>query len=110
MTLNAAQELEKQGISVEVIDPRTLVPLDKEAILNSVKKTGRLVTVENSWKTCGVGAEIAATVMEEIFDYLDAPVLRVATPDIPEPMTPPLVKLFVPNEEKIIAAVRKLGL
>jgi len=109
LALSAADTLEKSGVNVEVIDPRTLVPLGKEAIINSVKKTGRLIVVENSWETCGVGAEISSMIMEEAFDLLDAPVLRVATRGIPEPVSPALLKLLVPNEEKIYDAVKKLG-
>jgi len=107
--LSAADVLEKSEVDVEVIDPRTLVPLDKEAIINSVKKTGRLIVVENSWRTCGVGAEISAMIMEEAFDLLDAPVLRIATRGIPEPVSPALLKLFLLNEEKIYDTVKKLG-
>jgi len=75
--LSAAKDLEKEGISVEVVDPRTLIPLDKETIINSVKKTNNAVVVHEAWKTCGFGAEIVSTIMEEAFDYLDAPVKRV---------------------------------
>lgn len=108
--LRASQKLEEEGISVEVIDPRTLVPLDKRTIIDSVKKTKRLITVEDSCKTCGVGAEIAAMVMENAFDYLDAPILRVAAPDIPAPASPSLEKQIMPNENDIISTVEKLGL
>lgn len=106
--LNAAEKLQKEGISVEVIDPRTLIPLDKEAIFNSVKKTGRMVTIEFSHKTNGVGAEISAMVTEEIFDYLDAPILRVAAPDVPEPGNWRLADLTIPKETDIVDAVRKM--
>ncbi len=106
--LAATKRLEEKGISAEVIDLRTLVPLDKDTIIDSVKKTGKLVTVENSWRTCGIGAEIAALVIEEAFDYLDAPILRVATPLQPEPVSPPLVKLLLVNENKVIEAVKKI--
>ena len=106
--LSAAKALEEEGVSVEVIDPRTVVPLDKETIVDSVKKTGKLVTVEYSHKRGGVGAEISAIIMEEAFDYLDAPVLRVASPDIPVPVSPPLGKLTIPDVEDIISTARKI--
>jgi pyruvate/2-oxoglutarate/acetoin dehydrogenase E1 component len=106
--LAAAQELRKQGISVEVIDPRTLVPLDKQAIIKSVKKTGRIVIVTEDCKTAGVGAEIAAIVAEETLDYLDAPIKRVAEPDTPIPFSPPLEQFVLPNEKTIIKAVKEV--
>ena len=106
--LSAAKALEEEGVSVEVIDPRTVVPLDKQTIVDSVKKTGKLVTVEYSHKRGGVGAEISAIIMEEAFDYLDAPVLRVASPNIPIPVSPPLGKLTIPDVEDIISTARKI--
>lgn len=106
--LAAAQELRKQGISVEVIDPRTLVPLDKQAIIKSVKKTGRIVIVTEDCKTAGVSAEIAAIVAEEALDYLDAPIKRVAEPDTPIPFSPPLEQFVIPNEKTIIKAVKEV--
>ena len=106
--LAAAQGLRKQGISVEVIDPRTLVPLDKQAIIKSVKKTGRIVIVTEDCKTAGVSAEIAAIVAEEALDYLDAPIKRVAEPDTPIPFSPPLEQFVIPNEETIIKAVKEI--
>jgi len=107
-SLAAAEELSKQGISVEVVDPRTLVPLDKQAIINSVKKTGRIVIVTEDCKTGGVSAEIAAVVAEEAIDYLDAPVKRVAEPDTPIPFSPPLERFVIPDEKKIIGAVKEV--
>jgi pyruvate/2-oxoglutarate/acetoin dehydrogenase E1 component len=106
--LNAAKELEEQGVSVEVVDPRTLTPLDKKAILKSVKKTGRLVIVSEDCKTAGVSAEIAATVAEEAIDYLDSPIKRVAEPDTPIPFSPPLEQYIIPNEKAIIKAVKEV--
>lgn len=106
--LSAAKALEEEGVSVEVIDPRTIVPLDKETIVDSVKKTGKLITAEYSHKRGGVGAEISAIIMEEAFDYLDAPVLRVASPDIPVPVSPPLERLTMPDVEDIISTARKI--
>jgi pyruvate/2-oxoglutarate/acetoin dehydrogenase E1 component len=106
--LAAAQELRKQGISVEVVDPRTLVPLDKEALIKSVKKTGRIVIVTEDCKTAGVSAEIAAIIAEEALDYLDAPVKRVAEPDTPIPFSPSLEQFVIPNEKTIIKAVKEI--
>jgi pyruvate/2-oxoglutarate/acetoin dehydrogenase E1 component len=106
--LEAAETLEKEGISVEVIDPRTLAPLDMDTIMTSVKKTGRVVLVEEGCKTGGVGGEIATKIMEEGFYYLDAPIIRVAAKDVPIPMSPALEPLAVPSVEEIIDAVKKL--
>jgi len=106
--LVAAKTLSKEGIDVEVIDPRTLVPLDKQAIVNSVKKTGRIVIVTEDCKTAGVSAEIAAMVAEEALDYLDAPIKRVAEPDTPIPFSPPLEQFVIPNEKSIIKAVKEI--
>jgi len=107
-SLAAAEELSNEGISVEVVDPRTLVPLDKQAIINSVKKTGRIVIVTEDCKTGGVSAEIAAVVAEEAIDYLDAPVKRVAEPDTPIPFSPPLERFVIPDEKRIIGAVKEV--
>lgn len=106
--LRVAETLAAEGISVEVVDPRTLVPLDKETILASVRKTGHLVTVEEGCLTGGVGAEIAAIVTGEggALDYLDGPVVRVAAPDTPIPFSPVLEDLVAPSEERIAAAIR----
>jgi len=106
--LAAAENLEKEGISVEVVDPRTLTPLDKRTIVNSVKKTGRLVIVSEDCKTAGVSAEIAASVAEEALDYLDAPIKRVTTADTPIPFSPPLEQFIIPNEKAIIRAVKEV--
>ncbi|HDN05604.1 alpha-ketoacid dehydrogenase subunit beta [Candidatus Bathyarchaeota archaeon] len=106
--LEAAEKLETEGISVEVVDPRTLTPLDKQTIIKSVKKTGRLVVVSEDCKTAGVSAEIAAVVAEEAIDYLDAPIKRVAEPDTPIPFSPPLEQYVIPNEKSIIKAVREV--
>jgi pyruvate dehydrogenase E1 component beta subunit len=104
--LKAADELSKEGISAEVIDLRTLKPMDCDTIVRSVKKTGRLVTVEEGWKQSGVGAEIAARVMSEAFDYLDAPVERVAGKDVPMPYAANLEKLALPSVAEVVAAVK----
>lgn len=107
-SLAAAEALAKEGINVEVVDPRTLVPLDKDAILKSVSKTGRLVIVQESCKTMGFGSEISAIVAEEGLDYLNAPILRVAAPNAPIPFSPVLEQAYIPSEAKIIAAVKSL--
>jgi len=104
--LKAADELAKDNIAAEVIDLRTLRPMDTETIIESVKKTGRLVTVEEGWKQSGVGAEIAARVMAEAFDYLDAPVERVAGKDVPMPYAANLEKLALPSVADVIAAAK----
>jgi pyruvate/2-oxoglutarate/acetoin dehydrogenase E1 component len=106
--LIAAMDLKEEGVSVEVIDPRTLIPLDKETILNSVRKTGRIVIVSEDCKTAGVGAEIAAVVAEEALDYLDSPIRRVSEPDTPIPFSPPLERYVIPDEKKIIDAVKEV--
>ncbi|MBA7494253.1 Pyruvate dehydrogenase E1 component subunit beta [subsurface metagenome] len=107
-TLKAAGELEAEGISTEVVDPRTLTPLDKQTIIKSVKKTGRIVIVSEDCKTAGVSAEIAAVVAEEAIDYLDAPIKRVAEPDTPIPFSPPLEQHVIPDEIAIIKAVKEV--
>jgi len=104
--LKAAEELEKQNISAEVIDLRTLKPMDSATIVASVKKTGRLVTVEEGWKQSGVGAEIAARMMEEAFDYLDAPVARVTGKDVPMPYAANLEKLALPSVAEVVEAAK----
>ncbi|NLW40669.1 MAG: alpha-ketoacid dehydrogenase subunit beta [Tissierellia bacterium] len=107
--LRVAEELEKEGISVEVVDPRTLVPLDKELIINSVIKTGRVVLVNEACKTGGFIGEIAAIIAEsEAFDYLDAPIVRLAGLDIPIPYNPRLEAAAVPSEEQIRAGIMKV--
>ena len=104
--LKAADELAKENISAEVIDLRTLKPMDSDTVIESVKKTGRLVTVEEGWKQSGVGAEIAARVMEEAFDYLDAPVARVTGKDVPMPYAANLEKLALPSVAEVVEAAR----
>jgi len=106
--LKAANELKKEGISVEVIDPRTLVPFDKEAVIKSVKKTGRLVVVDEDYDRCGFASWVAAIVADECFGYLDAPIKRVTTPTVPIPFSPVLEKEILPNAEKIIKAVKEV--
>jgi pyruvate/2-oxoglutarate/acetoin dehydrogenase E1 component len=106
--LEAADKLADEGISVEVIDPRTLVPLDKETILGSVRKTNRLVVVDEAFSPCGVGAELAALAADEAFYYLDSPIKRVHPPSVPEPSSPPLEKAMLPDVPKVVAAVREV--
>jgi pyruvate dehydrogenase E1 component beta subunit len=104
--LKAAEELAKDGIDAEVIDLRTLKPMDSDTIIESVKKTGRLVTVEEGWKQSGVGAEIAARIMEQAFDYLDAPVARVTGKDVPMPYAANLEKLALPSVAEVVEAAK----
>lgn len=104
----AADGLARIGVDAEVIDLRTLVPLDKDTLLASVAKTGRVVIADEGHRSCGVGAELAAIVADEGFAYLKAPVKRAVTPDIPVPFSPPLEKLIDPSEDKIIAAVQEV--
>lgn len=106
LSLDVAEKLSSEGISIEVVDPRTLSPLDEETILESVKKTSRLVIVHEEVKFAGSGAEIAAIVAEKAFDYLDAPIIRVGAPFTPVPFSPVLEKEFIPNEDKIIQAIK----
>jgi len=106
--LEAAEELAQDGISAEVIDPRTLVPLDEDLILTSVRKTGRLVIVEEDNLTGGWAADIAAIVADEAFFYLDAPIKRVSAPDTPAPFAPVLEACYVPSVERVIEAVRSI--
>jgi pyruvate dehydrogenase E1 component beta subunit len=106
--LNAAETLAEEGIHAEVIDIRSLIPLDKEAIFHSLAKTNRIVIVHEAIGCTGYGAEIAAVVAEEALDYLDAPIVRVAAPFTHCPFAAPLEREFVPNEEKIIRAVKSL--
>lgn len=105
--LAAAKRLENDGISAEVIDIRTVVPLDRQTILNSVVRTGRLVVVDPAPGTCGVAAEVAAIVAEFAFECLRAPIVRLTAPDAPVPFSPDLERLMYPTEAGIIAAVRK---
>src|SRR5881275_2823762 len=107
--LKAAEELEKQGVSCEVIDPRTIRPLDLETIIESVKKTNRVVVAEESHPFCGVAAEISAEIAEQAFDFLDAPVKRVSGVDVPMPYAKNLEQLALPDYEKLIQAVREVS-
>lgn len=107
LAMEAADDLKKEA-SVEVIDPRTIVPLDEEAILNSVGKTGRLVVVDEDYERCGFSAEVAAIVAEKGFNNLTSSVYRVATPNVPLPFNPTLEKQLLPDREKIARAIRNV--
>jgi len=109
VALKAAELLEKDGVSCEVIDPRTIRPLDIETIVASVKKTNRVVVAEESHPFCGVAAEISTEIMERAFDYLDAPVKRVSGADVPMPYAKNLETLAIPNVDQIVAAVREVA-
>ena len=106
LAMEAAELLSKEGIEAEVINLRSLRPLDMETVITSVKKTNRLVNVEESWPTCGIGAEIAAQIMEHAFDYLDAPVGRVSCEDVPMPYAANLEQLALPKPPQIVEAVK----
>jgi pyruvate dehydrogenase E1 component beta subunit len=107
--LSAAEELAKQGIEAEVIDLRTLRPMDTATIVESIKKTNRCVTVEEGWPQSGIGAEIAARIMEEAFDWLDAPVRRVTGKDVPMPYAANLEKLALPSVAEVVAAAKAVS-
>ncbi len=106
--LQAAKQLEGEGVSVEVIDLRTLAPLDREAILESVARTSRALLLYEARRTGGIGGELAAIIAEEAFEYLDAPILRVASVDAPVPYAPPLEAAFLPDTGKVIGGVKRL--
>ena len=108
LVMQVVDTLEKEGISVEVVDPRTLYPLDEDTILSSVKKTNHLVIVQESWPRCSMGEHIATQVMQKAFDYLDAPVEIVSSEDVPMPYSFPLEDVVLPSTHKIINAVKKV--
>jgi pyruvate/2-oxoglutarate/acetoin dehydrogenase E1 component len=107
MALGAAERLAAEGIEAEVVDLRSIDPIDEETILGSVKKTNRLVVVQETWRRCSVSSEVAAIVAEGALDYLDAPVIRVTGADVPVPAAPILESYVLPSEERIIQAVRR---
>lgn len=107
--LRAADQLAREGLDVEVIDPRTLRPLDTETIINSVKKTGRLVIAHEGWKKWGFGAEVAAFVQEEAFDYLDAPIARIGMRDVPMPYNDTLERIVIPGQDEIQEAIKAVA-
>jgi len=106
--VSVADSMGKEGISVEVIDPQSLVPLDEASIIGSVERTGRLVVVDEAFGRCGLASEIAAVVGEKAFDSLDAPIKRVTSLDVPVPASPPMERFVLPGEEKIAQAIREV--
>jgi pyruvate dehydrogenase E1 component beta subunit len=108
ISMAAADQLEAFGISAEVVDPRTIVPLDVDTIVESVKKTSRALVVDGGHELYGITGEIAATIGEQAFDYLDAPVARLAAPHVPIAANRKLEKLMVPSAEKIVEKVRQM--
>jgi pyruvate dehydrogenase E1 component beta subunit len=108
LAIEASEILSNEGIDVEIIDLRTLKPLDKDTIINSVKKTNKCIVVEQGWSQSGVASEISAILMEEAFDYLDGPVCRVSGKDVPMPYAENLEKLALPTVEDILNAVKKI--
>jgi len=104
----AAKQLEEQDASVEIVDLRSIMPWDREAVLESVRKTSKVLVLHEDNRTGGFGAEIAATIAEEAFEHLDAPVKRLAAPDTPVPFSPPLEKAFIPQVENVVSALREL--
>jgi 2-oxoisovalerate dehydrogenase E1 component beta subunit len=108
VALEAAEAAAKDGIEVEVLDLRTLLPLDEEAILATAGKTGRVIVLHEATRTGGPGGEVAALIAERAFEYLDAPIVRMAPPDTPVPYSPPLEEYFLPNAEKVGKAIRAL--
>ena len=110
VALEAAEQMSKRGVEADVIEVRTLSPLDRESIVNSVKKTSKCLIVHEDKRTMGIGAELAAIVSDEAFEYLDGPVMRVAGPDIPAiPFSPPLERYWLINAEKVVAAMEQLA-
>jgi 2-oxoisovalerate dehydrogenase E1 component beta subunit len=107
--IDAAEELEREGLDVEIIDLRTLAPLDKPAILASVKKTSKAIVLHEASRTGGIGGELAATIAEEAFEWLDAPVVRLASLDTPVPYSPPLEDYYLPQTKDVVEAARKLA-
>jgi 2-oxoisovalerate dehydrogenase E1 component beta subunit len=105
----AAKQLEPDGVSVEIIDLRTLIPWDKQRVLESVSKTSKVLVLHEDTHTGGFGAEIAATIAEEAFEELDAPLSRITAPDTPVPFSPPLEKAFIPQVEDVVAGIRELA-
>jgi 2-oxoisovalerate dehydrogenase E1 component beta subunit len=105
----AAKQLAQEDVSVEVVDLRTLIPWDREAVLDSVRRCSKALVLHEDTRTGGFGAEVAATIAEEAFEHLDAPVRRIAAPDTPVPFSPPLEKAFIPQVEDVVAGLRELA-
>jgi 2-oxoisovalerate dehydrogenase E1 component beta subunit len=108
-SLTAAEQLAKEGIEVEVVDLRSLKPLDRETVLTSARKTGKIAIVHEAYRSCGIGGELAALIAGEAFEWLDAPLLRIAAPDTPVPYSPPLEDAFRPNAQKILEGLHELA-
>jgi pyruvate/2-oxoglutarate/acetoin dehydrogenase E1 component len=106
--LKVAEEMDREGVSIEVIDPRSLKPLDTRTILASVEKTGRLIVADEGWLTCGFASEVSAIVAEQGITFLDAPIVRVGAPDVPCPFSPPLEDAYIPGEKDLREAIRKV--
>jgi pyruvate/2-oxoglutarate/acetoin dehydrogenase E1 component len=106
LALEAASVLQEEGVSVEVVDPRTLAPLDTDTIVTSVEKTSRLVVLDEAFSPCGVGAEIAAIAADKAFFYLDSPLRRIHTKSIPHPTSPSLEKAILPDLDEVIRVIR----
>ncbi len=109
VVLPAVAELEKEGFSVELIDLRTVRPIDYATVIESVKKTNRLVIVEEAWPLASISSELAFNVQKNAFDYLDAPVIRVTSADVPLPYAPTLIEAALPNIKKIVNAVKEVA-
>lgn len=109
VALEAAARLKSDGLELEIVDLRTLYPFDETTVLNSVKKTSRVILLHEDIRTLGLGAELAATIAEKAFEYLDSPLVRVTAPDTPVPYSPPLEEAYLPSVEKLIAAARQLA-
>ena len=106
--LEAAEKLAGEGVSVEVVDLRTLLPLDRETVCASVKKTSKALLLHEDTRTGGMAGELAVTITESVFEYLDGPIVRVTAPDTPVPYSPPLEEAFLPNAEKVVEKARWL--
>ena len=106
--LEAAEKLAEEGVSIEVVDLRTLVPLDRETVCESVRKTSKVLLLHEDTRTGGMAGELAATITESVFEYLDGPIVRVTAPDTPVPYSPPLEEAFLPNAEKVVEKARWL--
>ena len=109
LALEAASTLEKEGLELEIVDLRTLLPLDKECILESVKKTNKVILLHEDTRTGGISGEIAAIITEEAFEYLDGPIMRITAPDTPVPYSPPLEEFFLPKTDDIVRVARQLA-
>ena len=108
-SMTAAEQIAREGVEVEVVDLRSLKPLDRETVLASARKTGKIAIVHEAYRSCGMGGELAALIAGEAFEWLDAPLVRIAAPDTPVPYSPPLEDAFRPNAQKILEALRELA-